>query len=309
MLNRIIFFELCHYGDLHITRNFVRYVIDNIKANDYTYVLDTSSSKVFADFSELKFEKYDVAIHPFAAYSPWKLENNILYINTSCGASDMAFFNGTTIQTAYAIFSHFLQTLCNHTMSKPITDFIPIINYNNFKIDAVNKFMEQSANRKKIMIVVGEGLSGQVLNFDMYPIVQILAHEFPNYLFFVSNKLTNIMHLHNIAFNTCDANIVCCEDILKLTENDIVETSYISSFCDVIIGRSSGVYILSIEKRNVIDNPKKFICICHAERDKDIGISNLIPQLADNFIWSNSFDYGKILDISRKVLSDLYAKM
>ena len=299
MWDRIVFFELGHYGDLHITRNFVKYVIDTIPARKYVYVL-TIDSKVLSDIPKLTFEKHDLTIHPFTIYGPSFARDNTLYFNTSCGANTMFLYNGTTAQTAHAIFKYYLKTLCNHNINEHLSIFVPSINFNKFKVHNVDVFMDLHEGKKKILIVNGDTQSGQVLNFDMYPLIQILAYNHPDYMFFLSNPPTSLVHTHNKVEGvdkTLESNIFVCRDIIDIPENDIVETAYFSSFCDVIIGRTSGVYTLSIEKRNVIDHPKKFICISHTERDKDMGMSILYPHLAENFIWTNTFNFGHIVNL------------
>jgi len=299
VFDKIVFFELRHYGDLHITRAFVRYVIDHIPAQKYVYVL-TASPKVFSDFPELTFENYDENVHLFSAYSAWKLVDNILYINTSCGTNEMAFYKGTTIQTAHAIFSHYLKEFCDYTLPNDLKLFIPTIDFNSFKIKNVDIFMEQYKDKKKILIVNGEGQSGQVINFDVYPLIQLLSYRHPNYMFFVSNIPTNGVYVHNTMCKiVCplEKNIFYCKNIINIDENDIIETTYFSLFCDMIIGRSSGVYTLSIERNNVVNKPKKFICISFTERDKDLGLVGIVPSLASNFIWSDNFNFGSMLNV------------
>ena len=305
MWDKIVFFELGHYGDLHITRNFVRYVINHIPARKYVYVLK-SDPKVFSDFSELTFEEFDLNVHPFTIYEPWFALDGTLYVNTSCGANSMFAFKGTTIQTAHSIFKYYLKTFCNHTIDESLSNFVPFIDFDKFKVDEVNAFMNLHEGKRKILIVNGETQSGQTINFDMYPLAQILAYNHPNDMFFLSNTPASLVYRHNIfeaakntdsGFIPLESNIFLCKDIIDIDENDIVETAYVSLFCDIIIGRTSGVYTLSIEKRNVIDHPKKFICISHAELDKDIGMSLLYPNLAENFIWTNDFNFGSIINL------------
>lgn len=292
MWDRIVFYELRHYGDLHITRNFVRYVMDRIPARQYTYVLK-ASPKVFSDFPTLTFEVYDPTIHPFTDYSAWSVVNDVLYVNTSCGANEMNFFQGTTIQSAYAIFEHYLQVFCNHKLDKDLSKFIPSIDFSYFKIGNVDSYIKSSPKKRKVLFVNGLTQSGQSPNFDMTSILVFLAQYNPHILFFVSNKEDYTMKKTYAKHK----NILFCKDIIGISENDIVETSYFSRFCDIIVGRSSGVYTLSIEQENILNKPKKFITIGHAERDKDLGIVSLYPALANNFVWSNEYSFGGMVDL------------
>ncbi len=307
MLERIIFFELRHYGDLHITRNLVTHVIQQIPAKNYTYVLNIDK-KVLSDIPNLSFETYDPVVHPFSMYDEWKIIDNILYANTSCGTGNMRFFQGTTVQTAHTIFKFYLKELLNYHLSDDLFQFVPCINFSCFKVNFAERFMKIHEDKKKVLIVNGDTMSGQTLNFDMYPLIQLLASEYPKHLFFVSNFIDNLSYRHglcmcreksNRAYSPGN-NIFLCKDILQIKENDIVECSFFARFCDLIIGRSSGVYTLSIEHENLRRTPKKFICFSHGERDKDLGISAIYPELASNFIWSCNYNYSDMLNLIRQ---------
>ena len=298
MWDKIVFFELGHYGDLHITRNFVRYVMSNVRARKYVYVLK-ADCRVLADFPGLEFEGYNPTLHPFTDYSSWFTIDSTFYINTSCGADAMSFHEGANVLTAYNIFKHFFHAAFNLTLPD-ITTFVPSVNYGRFKIAKVDEFMKLHEGKKKILIVNGDTQSGQTLNFDMYPLVQILAYKHPDCVFLISNRPTSLIYKRMKDEDrriVSESNIYYCQDILQIDGNDIVECAYFSTYCDLIVGRSSGVYSLSIEKRNVIDNPKKFICISFVERDKDLGMTTIFPNLKDNFIWTNDFNFGSMVDL------------
>lgn len=288
MFDKIVFYELRHYGDFHITRQFVRYVIKNIPAKKYVYVLNISPV-VLCDFPEVEFEPYFPSIHPFTDYSPWRIQDNILYVNTSCGAGDMRFFNGTTIQTAHSVFSNYLKELCGVSIPDDLDSFIPQIDFSSFCVSGVNEAMKQYENRKKVLIVNGNVQSKQSLNFDMFHLIMTLVRIYPKYMFFIANSPPNKC----VPFLPRN-NVVFCKDILELSGNDIIETSYFSRYCDLIVGRTSGVYTLSIERHN-IDHPKKWVCFSFTERDKDLGVASIHPELKNNFIWSNNFDLNHMV--------------
>jgi hypothetical protein len=297
MWSKIVFFELRHYGDLHITRSLVRYVMDHIPARQYVYVL-TMDKKVFADFPRLSFEVYDPARHPFTAYSPWFVVGDVLYVNTSCGANEMAFYQGTTVQTAHAIFSHYLRVLCGHVLPEDLRLFVPRINFQHFHTAGVDAFMSRHRHKRKILVVIGQGLSGQTDNFSMLRLVRWLSDTYPCTLFFLSNGFST----KRSPVRFYRQNVFSCRSIIGIEGNDIVETSYFSRFCDVIIGRASGVYTLSIEEENVAVHPKTFICFSHTERDKDLGTVRIFPGLENRFLWSRDFQISSMTDLIARSL-------
>jgi hypothetical protein len=137
-----------------------------------------------------------------------------------------------------------------------------------------------------------------------------MARCHPDIIFFVSNAIDSISYQHGMSLlkEGCNRqynpgnNIYVCRDILKLLDTDIIETAYFSHFCDLIVGRSSGVYSLSIERHNTIEKPKKFLCFSHMERDKDLGVTSMLPHLASNFLWSCNYNYSNMLEMIEKGL-------
>ena len=83
---------------------------------------------------------------------------------------------------------------------------------------------------------------------DTDSVVEKLSEKYPNVLFFLTMK-TNI-NKENVAYTS---------DIIKL-DCDMNENSYLSTKCDIIVGRPSGSYCFTMVKENFIKN-KQFITI------------------------------------------------
>jgi hypothetical protein len=56
-------------------------------------------------------------------------------------------------------------------------------------------------------------------------------------------------------------------DIIKVENSDLNEISYLSTFCDIIVGRSSGPFTFSNVKENIFDGNKAFLCFGEKETD------------------------------------------
>jgi len=54
MYNKIIFHNRVHKGDLFVSKEFVRYIINNVKANNYIYY-HKWSNKLLKDIDNLQF--------------------------------------------------------------------------------------------------------------------------------------------------------------------------------------------------------------------------------------------------------------
>jgi hypothetical protein len=100
-------------------------------------------------------------------------------------------------------------------------------------------------------------------------------------------------------------NIKYTKDIINIRDNDLNEISYISTFCDIIIGRGSGPYCFSTIKSNLLNKNKIFI-----------GFTNLIEDAkwANNIelnidgaeqIWYNQNDKNVIIEIIENKIKNL----
>ena len=114
------------------------------------------------------------------------------------------------------------------------------------------------------------------INFD--PIIRKLSEMFPDVLFIPTNK-TSITK----------ENVLISSDMIgKVNINDLNENSYLSTFCDVIVGCCSGVYSFAVTKHNMFDRNCVFI-----------GFSNLGGD-GSGALWYDDKDF--VLDYSAKVV-------
>jgi hypothetical protein len=157
------------------------------------------------------------------------------------------------MDTLYNLFNKYFEIL-NITPKQKI-DFLPVIDYRYYFLDSINDFLKNNDKKKKVFISNGAFYSGQSANFDFDEIILKLANDFKDVLFIVSN-------------NTCviSDNVIESKNITKIN-NDLNENSYISNFCDIIIGRNSGPYTYTLTKSNLYDINKKYIVLINNEAD------------------------------------------
>lgn len=124
--------------------------------------------------------------------------------------------------------------------------YIPTIDWNKVNTKGVDDFVNKRIN-KKVLISNGIILSGQCPTFDINSIIKRLSNEYKNIDFIITDdKIKN-------------DNIFYCGDIIKQSESDLNEISYLSKFCDIIVGRASGPFAFCHIKDNFEDKNKKFI--------------------------------------------------
>ena len=133
--------------------------------------------------------------------------------------------------------------------------------------------------------------SGQCPNFKFDKIVYDLSLKYGNIDFILTNKI----NIHN-------KNIYFTDDIIKTQYSDLNEISYLSTKCDIIVGRASGPHAFTHVKENYNDNSKTFISFTDKILEGNWYNSNLCNQ-----VWSNIYSEKSIFDILNKEIEN-YAR-
>jgi hypothetical protein len=274
-VKNIIFFNEFHNGDIHMSREYVKDLM-NIFSNEYNYYYyHTNSSKILKDINiqhiNSKTNFIDLANNSFLVINTW--------IN-----SDNKFFNGCNFVGYYNLMRQYYNLLNISQHLKPIEYYVPSINFKKYNISNIEKYFK-NIKAPHVLFCNNVTLSGQVINFDMDTILISLADFYPDITFVVTNKLKLI----------CKKNVIYAEDIIdQEEENNLCEISYIATFCDSIIGRSSGPYSFSITKNTIFS--KKFICICNSWND-----CWYLPT-SNNILWTNNTEYNYLIKFIKEKL-------
>ncbi len=258
--DNIIFCNNWHHGDLHYSRELIKDIIKKIKSKNYILAHNKKISKEsLKDIKDLEFIPFIPGIHIESEI--FKIEKNDLYINIWAGLTLQKSFEKyrtpnipfyANLNNLYDIIKVLYKNLNIKVEEKNY--YIPSINYQC--IDEINlEKIKKLKSTKNILFCNGNVWSGQSSNFNTNNLLSYLANKFKDYIFLCTDKSSPI-DLDNILYT---------EDLLEIPGPDLIEISYISSFCDVIIGRGSGPYCFCITKENIIS--KKFIGIGFKEPD------------------------------------------
>jgi hypothetical protein len=222
---RIHFFNGFHNGDIHVSREFVRWIVKNVPAEEYVYS-HKNSQKLIMDVEGIAFNNN----MPRPDQSDWFLDNDILYINTwfrtiprihdKCGCG---------LQCLFLMFEENLKKL-GIELPTGLVQYIPNIDYEKYEIGNARKYLDGVSERNKVFISNGMVMSGQATNFDFNPIIHSLAIKYKDVVFFLSNG-NNEVALPNVVYT---------KDIIQSRNNDLNENAYIAKFCSIIVGRASG---------------------------------------------------------------------
>lgn len=279
MLNEVCFYSHFGNGDLFNSREIIRWII---KENpDYRYFYAHSKDpKLFFDIPELSYSSLYSFMDGNKAFILGSCHD--LYINTWIGRNSKYVLPGIgcTLKKYVEMFNDTIKVLNNSSISLKLLpenseQFLPTINFSLMDGLSDIKYTVNSLLKNynfSVLICTGDVWSNQADNFDMGNVSRYLADKFPRVLFLTTTKIESDLN-----------NLIYTEDITKLN-SDLIQISYISTYCRIIVGRSSGPYVFTQIKEN-LNNPEKiFISFT-----KHVNASQLAPDIPtlSKKIWSS----------------------
>lgn len=255
-MKNIVFFNYLNRGDIFCSRPFVQELIENINVN--FYYAHNWGEVILRDLN-LKYIQLNnlSGITPQREWSNNSIQGETVYINTwigkyfnklkpRCGECNLL----SLYELMYCEIYEFINNTFNLNLKlKDVINYFPSIDYSYFNTDKVNKFIKKNQS-KKILLCNGPALSGQCeYNGDMSEIIINLANKYKHICFIITQNI-----------NCNLENVKCTSDIIQSNGCDLNEISHLSTFCDIIVGRSSGPFTFSNVKENIFDNKKTFLC-------------------------------------------------
>lgn len=271
---RILFYNNWHNGDMHFTREFIKDIINKTDYSEY-YYLHTKSEKLFLDIPELKISKPN----------EYCLNNNIflqvnddIYINTWIGTvlfgpleeKGLNKFDFPALPAFYYLFQYIYKML--NIQIEQVERYVPDINYSVYDIGNIQEYLKK--NKLRVLIENSVIESYQSESFDINYLIHKLSDTFPH-IDFILTERSNIVK----------DNVLHTSDIIMANGNDLNEISYLSNYCFMIIGRSSGPYAFTQVKSNINNRDKTFVCMCNQLNNAFWNIRSL-----SNKIWINKYD-------------------
>ena len=279
MLKRIVFFNCFHNGDVHASRGLVRQIMMKIKQINPTMQFAYShkmAGELLSDIPDLTFDRG-------ALNSVGNEHNNLvtvgdtIFINTWYGQQHHKYMNrhGISFDTIYAALDDSCKDLFGFNLtdiSKDPSTFFPIVDYAKINIETVQNWLGLHSD-KKILIENGPALSDQATNFPMAGIIDSLASKHTDKIFILTSPDSVTNQAGNIFFS---------DSITKRTGTDLNQISYLSTHCDVVIGRSSGVFAFTITQENLFKRKITYF-----------NFSNIVP-VPPNKYWLSDLLRDKI---------------
>lgn len=277
MVKRIVFYNHYHNGDIHFARGIVAEIIHEFPNISYTYS-HRCPSDLLQDMAMVRHDPALLAHLPKNEKYIIDHTRKTVCINTwiGClGAGILGEYRGINITLLHRLISASIKRAMG--MDPPrLEQCVPDPNFSKFSIVGINDFVRRDS-RRKVLISNGKILSGQSAEFDFSPLIQAVARHYPDTLFIPTNPTD--VHLSNVVHSA---------DIIKKNGPDLNENGYLSTFCDVIIGRSSGAYSYAINRKN-LRSRKAFLGFVNLPVEASLGFDEPVFEPRCEFIATNDF--------------------
>lgn len=317
--DRIVFFNHWHRGDLHVSKEFVKEIIARVPAKSVVYfVWKECSSKSIPDIDcdivpvlenggdsisvaetvakvsvgrQFKLVKvmnpdmYGVQLNDLDMSKGVYVKGNDLYINTWFCSCSSKYYKGCTLQTLYDYFRTELKAVIGYDLLFPIFHYIPQIDCYRPSFQVIRDFCD---GKKLVLVCDCEPKSGQGINPDWNLLLDPVMRSNPNVMFistnrFLERKLTNLVYFDEIYLDE---------------ECDLLEVSFIGTFCRAIIGQCSGPHTFCYTKEIMYNKDTNFICLVNSVLDFGLPVLSVSCKIK-TFYTSNDFqERGKLCCIS-----------
>ena len=287
MMSKIIFFNHFHKGDLHTHKEFIRHIQTQLPDTKFEY-LHNNAEKLTAEL--------DIPLigspSDLDKKIPFYQDEDILFVNTWVGCNWDVFckYGGINMNTLYEQWEGIVDTI-NETFGTTVTlhkdkeEYLPRINYNALSIADIDQYINSTVGVRKVLICNNVPQSNQSFVSNMREYILPFVEMYPDTHFICTNK-----------FDTDGAtNILFTGDIVgPVTDGDLQEISYLSTYCDVIVGKNSGPYVFCETYDNYMDETKTFISFntkhpdyedVHETMSKDLNIKctyNAVPVFSNS---------------------------
>ena len=250
--NNVIFYNGFHNGDVHLSRTFVKYIVDYcFKNNAKCYYIHNNKHSLIKDIDNLNIIiKYPNLSNNELAF----IKNNDLYINTWYAAGNHYYHTiyECSFNCYYHLFNDVLIKFFGFDLSyfsSNKEDFFPDIDFKKYNTLNIDSWISNNKNYK-VLLCNCDTLSGQSNNFDFNPIIERLSDKYKDIDWIITDLNKYKINKNNVFYS---------EDIIQNKGDDLNENGYLSCFCDYLIGRCSGAYSFFYNKNNFFKSNKNIL--------------------------------------------------
>lgn len=295
-MKKIVFFNHAHRGDVFISKSFVEDIQKQI-STDYSYAHYWGEYLIKdIDINYLTIDSIS-HISKLNQHVSTYVTDDTVYINTWIGnyfghfPSSPYYGHCNIIATYELMYKNIYSTLSEIfetelKLNPNIAYYVPDVKYNYFNTDPVNDFVSKDNNRK-ILFCNGPAESGQCeYNGDLLEVIESISNKYKDITLITTHKLGK--DIDNVKFTG---------DIIKNSGSDLNEISYLSEFCDIIVGRSSGPFVWCGTKKNIQNSEKSFLCF--GAKETDCLVYNI--DVESQFVFQYFSNQNKLNEIEETI--------
>lgn len=295
-------FSICFYshfgnGDLFNTREIIKWIMRENPQYNYFYA-HSKNKRMFEDIPNLKYSVIKSFMH---GMSPFVIGGaNDLYFNTWIGRDGKHVLPGigVTINEYIKMFNDSIKGLPGQFALNQLPlvpkSFMPTIDFDKLKFkNRVDAWLDAHLYDPLVLISNGNTQSNQAKNFNFDPIAESLARKYP-WIHFILTQPSTIRA----------KNIFYTKDFIRADDAfDLNEISYLSTYVNMIVGRSSGPYVFTQVKEN-LENPNRiFLSFTYNKNSTDLFLG--IDKECTSY-WSNKIESKDVyMDIKDKICKHL----
>lgn len=288
MYNQVIFYNAFGAGDIFESREFVKAWMKLVPAHKYCYA-HGKNPRILLDIPEIEFKEW--TIHMDSMRGVWDDLNGNLYVNTWIGRDGKYVLPGIgcTVEKLIEMHGHMLNKVNLQTLSSDPLLYIPSINYEYYNIVPCKNFLYDS---QEYRVFIDNGLvqSRQAENFDMNPCIIEVAKNHSKIDFIVTH-----------AFNDAPDNVYFTSDITQQSGFDLNEVSFLSTFCNTLIGRNSGPHVFAQVRENVMNKNKKLISFTYHQKGSSFVVNTNVPI---SKYWSPATEKGEVIRVIERIMNE-----
>ena len=251
MPNKIVFFNHYHRGDMHTQKEYIKQVMRDLPDFTFEY-LHYNPSKLTNEFNIKHAGVPDQLQHK----QKFLETKDTLFINTWVGCDWDIFckHGGINMHTIHEGWEIIYDKINQHfNVDLKIKDskeeYLPRINYSFVDKQGIEYYINNNEPEGRMLICNNVPNSDQSFHGNMEEYIIPLAEENPGVHFICTDKISKDLD-----------NVIYTKDIIgDVGQTDMLEISYLSRFCDVIIGKNSGPYVFCETYDNYMDSDKTFI--------------------------------------------------
>lgn len=197
---------------------------------------------------------------------------------------------GCTVEHIHRMHSDYMQKLGLGRITKPPQDFLTTVDYDKINIGQIPKFIAMMKQRKLVLVCNGKTGSGHAANFDMGAMVNAMPVD-PSIAYILTER----------ALERVDTFLT--DDITERNGRcDVLAISYLSRFCDVIVGRCSGAQMVCETKENWMDPRKTLLSFTQHNNGASFVLDPVALGLKMRRVWSGASTPEEAAEVLKGVL-------